>query len=353
MIRPVRAVERLSPYIPPKGREGRALLLDFNENTAGPPPAALRALRRLPPGELARYPELEPWRGRFARILGLPARRLFLTAGVDEAIAALVTCFGRPGSEVLYPVPTFGMYRFYADRAGLERKEICFGDDLTYPVEALRRRLSSRTSLAFLATPNNPTGSVLSREDLRVLLRRSNGTLVAVDEAYIEFGGLSALPLLADFPNLVVLRTLSKAYGLAGLRVGWAAAHPRVVAVLDRAASPYRIPTASLAAAAAALADRAGTARHVASVLRERARLREALATRGIPAPASEGNFLLMPLGKRAGAVLASLARQGIRLRDRSADPGLTGHLRVTVGTRSQMDRFLKALDRALARRIR
>lgn len=346
MIRPVDAIARLTAYVPPKGRETRALLLDFNENTVGPSQAAVRALRRLPPGEMARYPELEPWRARFARRLGLPPSRLFLTAGVDEALAALIQAYGRPGSEVVYPAPTFGMYRFYADRAGLKRREVGFGPNLTYPVEGLLRAIGPRTSLVLMATPNNPTGSVLPREGLVRILRKAPNALVAVDEAYIEFGGRTALPLLGRFPNLAVLRTFSKAYGLAGMRVGFVAADPRVVAVLDRAASPYRVPTASLAAAEAALADRSGVRRYADGVRREREALRRALLARGIPTPASAGNFLLMPLGTAAPRILAGLARAGIRVRDRSTDRGLGGVLRVTVGSPAQMRRFLAAFDR-------
>ena len=348
MIRPVAAVARLAPYVPPKGREGGGLLLDFNENTLGPSPAALKALRRLPPGELARYPELEPWRERFARRLGLPPQRLFLVPGTDEALAALVACFGRPGTGVLYPVPTFGMYRFYADRAGLKRKEIPFGPDLAYPVAGILKALEEKkgeTSLLFLASPNNPTGSVLARRDLLRILARARDAIVAVDEAYIDFGGASALPLLRRFPNLVVLRTFSKAYGLAGLRVGFLAGNPRVVGILERAASPYRVTTASLAAAEAALADRKNVRRYVRMIRAERARTERELDRRGITTWPSAGNFLLFRPGSRSSRILKDLARAGIRLRDRSADPGLAGCLRVTIGSRSQMDRFLKALD--------
>ncbi len=345
MIRPVAAVARLDPYVPPKGREGKALLLDFNENTLGPSPAALRALRGLPPGELARYPELEPWRARFARRLGLAPGKLFLVPGTDEAIAALVACFARPGTAVLYPVPTFGMYRFYADRAGRRRKEVRFGPDLAYPVAGILKALDKKTSLVFLASPNNPTGSVLSRRDLLRILARAKGALVAVDEAYIDFGGASALPLLARFPNLVVLRTFSKAYGLAGLRVGFLAGNPRVVGILERAASPYRVTTASLAAAEAALADRKGVRRYVGMIRTQRDRVLRELRARDLAISASAGNFLLF---RGSSRLLQGLARAGIRVRDRSADPGLSGCLRVTIGSRPQMDRFLKTLDEVL-----
>ena len=350
MIRPNAAVAALAPYVPPSGRDPRQLLLDFNENTAGAPAGACRALARLSAGDLARYPELGPWRARLAKRLGLSPAKLFLVPGTDEAIAALIGAYGRPekGDEVLYPVPTFGMYRFYADRGGLKRREVRFGRDLAYPVGALLKAVTPKTRLLFLASPNNPTGSVLARAGLEALLRRASKALVAVDEAYIEFGGKSALPLLARHRNLVVLRTFSKAYGLAGLRVGWLAGHPDVVEVLERAASPYRVSTVALAAAEAALAERPRILRDAAAVRRERAWLRDELGRRGLAVPASDGNFLLLPLGPAARKVLKRLASDRIRLRDRSADPGLDGVLRVTVGTPPQMRRFLAALDRAL-----
>ena len=334
MIRPNPVAARLAPYVPPQGRSERDLLLDFNENTAGPCPAALRAVRSLAPAALSLYPELGPWRKRFARRLRLREGRLFLCAGTDEAIAALIGAYGR--GEVLYPVPTFGMYRFYAERGGLRPREVRPGEDLAGAV-------GPRTSLVFLASPNNPTGTVLPRTTLLAVLRKARHALVAMDEAYIEFGGQSALPLLGRFPNLVVLRTFSKAYGLAGLRVGFLAGDPRVISVLERSASPYRVSTASLTAAEAALA--AGASDHARGIRRERERLRRSLLARGLAVPPSKANFLLIPLGKAAPRILKGLTRRGIRLRDRSADPGLDGTLRVTVGTPGQMRRFLKAFD--------
>jgi histidinol-phosphate aminotransferase len=341
------------PYVPPLERRRGKLRLDFNENTLGCPPAVLRALRRIDRETVATYPEYAPLRAALARFLGVPRAWVFPASGVDDALRCLVAAFIGPGDVVVAPVPSFVMYRVYAEAAGAEFRAVPLGEDFSFP-EARVRRAMRGAKLLFLASPNNPDGSVVPPAVVRRLLEANRRCLVVVDEAYFEFCGVTVLPLLRRHPNLVVLRTFSKAYGMAGLRLGCAAARPEVVALLARVQSPYSVNALAAEVAPVAIRDRGFVRRYVAGVLRARELLRRGLERRGFRTWPSAANFVLVRLGPQARAIEAGLRARGILIRDQGGQPGLEGCVRVGAGTREQAARFLAALDletRRLARR--
>jgi histidinol-phosphate aminotransferase len=342
---PRRAVRRMRPYRPPLEGRRQGLRLDFNENTLGPPPGVLEALAALDADAVAMYPEYAPARARLARLFGASPRELVLTAGTDEAIHLAVDTFADAGDAVLVVEPTYAMYRFYAERAGARVRAVRYTRDLRFPVAAVLAALGRRPRLLFLASPNNPTGTVIAPEELRRVLRAARSTLVFVDEAYAEFSGASALGWIRRYPNLVVTRTFSKARGLAGLRLGCLFANARLAAALGRAHSPYSVSTAALVAAVAAAGDRGATRRYVAETARARTLLEAALDRLGIRRFPSGGNFVLVDVGRRATALVAGLARRGILVRDRRADFGRAGYVRITTGTVAQTRRLVGALE--------
>lgn len=349
MPKPRPAVVKMAPYSPPaSGREGK-LRLDFNENTIGCSPAVMDALRRLPAETLAAYPEYGPLREALARRLLVPPERVLPTAGADEAIHLLTTAFVGRGDPVVYPVPTFVMYRFWAELAGARIREVPCGDDMSFPEAGVLRAMRG-AKLALIASPNNPTGAVVSIPGVRRLLRANPRCLVVLDEAYHEFHGETALPLLDRFANLVVLRTFSKAYGLAGLRIGCAVAHPVVAAMLAKVQSPYSVNAVAAAVAPVALADRGHVRRCAAEVRRARSFLRRELAGLGIRSYPSRANFVLAEFGPHAAAVAEGLRAEGILVRDRSGAPWLDGCIRLGVGTRMQTADLLGAVAEQLRR---
>jgi len=343
---PVRAsVRHLAPYVAPEeGREGK-LRLDFNENTVGCSPAVLRALRRMTSEQLAIYPEYEAATRRIARHFGVRPTELLFSNGVDDALRLIMDTFVESGNTVLIPEPTFSMYRFFAEIAGARVESVPYEGSVRFPMEGILRALALEPRVLCLANPNNPTGTLLDRAALRRILDAAPRTLVLVDEAYFEFSGVTALPWIRQRANLVVSRTLSKAAGLAALRLGVLFAREDIADALRRACTPYPVSNAALVAAEAALADRGFLRRYVREVLASREHLARGLEKLGVRVFPSSANFLLADFGPGGSELVRRLARRGILLRDRAGEFGRDGFVRITAGTRVQTRRLLRAIE--------
>ncbi len=227
MLRPREAVRTLPSYHPPLAGRG-GLRLDFNENTSGCSPRVLDRVRGLDPEALLKYPEREPVEAMVAEFLKLSPPEVLLTNGVDEAIHLLCETYLEPGDVAVIVVPTYSMYRIYAMAAGAEVVSVEAGKEFAFPAKELSQRVSKRTRLICIANPNNPTGTVADPKDLLQIARSVPEAAVLVDEAYFEFYGKTMLAERSTAPNLFVARTFSKAYGLAGLRLGvWPAMQSR------------------------------------------------------------------------------------------------------------------------------
>jgi histidinol-phosphate aminotransferase len=320
--------------------------LNANENPwRGPRDATVAGLNR--------YPEPHPrtLEARLATLYGVAPEALLAGRGSDEGIDLLVRAFCRPNEDaVLTCPPTFGMYAVSARIQAARLVEVPLTAEFAIDEPALFAAAAKGVKLLFLCSPNNPTGAPLPAGLLeRVLARLSGSALVVVDEAYAEFSREpSAIPLIARFPNLVVLRTLSKAYALAGARIGAVMAVPEVIGVLRRIVPPYAIAVPASEAAFAALESEAlVTARaRIQSIVRERGRLGAALArVPGIERVwPSEANFLLVEAADPA-AVMRAAAGAGLLLRDFSHQRATAGCIRITVGDPAQNARLLAALD--------
>ena len=284
---------------------------------------------------------------------GVDPAGVLVTRGSDEAIDLLVRAFCRAGEDrILVCPPTFGMYRFSAEVQGAGVLAVPLGRDFRLDADALVARWTPDVKVVFLCSPNNPTGNALEPDAVgRVLEALDGRAVVAIDEAYLEFSGQPGfLDCLPRHPGLVILRTLSKAHGLAGARCGAAIAAPAVVELLGRIMPPYAMPAPTVAAARDALRPErlARTRGRIGAIVAERGRLAAALPAlpgvrRVFP---SDGNFLLVEFADAARA-LAAAAASGLQLRDFSRQPGLAGCLRITVGSHEENDRLLAALGDA------
>jgi histidinol-phosphate aminotransferase len=335
--------------------QGGLVELGSNENAHGPSPRARQAILDAL-ADIYRYPD--PLGGDLKRALaarhGIDTARILLGNGSHELLMQLGQVFAGPGIDVVASRYGFAVYALAAQAAGANlRLAEPYPRDAAMPrghdPEALLAAITPQTQLLFFANPNNPTGTWFPTADLARLLERVPGhVLVVVDEAYIEFAdapGLeSALPLLPRYDNLVVLRTFSKAYGLAGLRIGYAVAHPELLAVVERVRESFNVNSLGLAAAEAALADEEHLAWVVARNAEERAWLRANLEARGLFVHPSQTNFLLAEFGPRTDEIEAALTARGVVLRPMRGY-GLGECLRITVGTRSENQRLLQALD--------
>jgi len=333
--------------------------LGSNENPYGPGPRALEAAAAVL-GELHRYPD--PLGGDLKRALanlhGVDASRIILGNGSHELLMQLAQAFAGPGVDVVASQFGFAVYAIAAKAVGAR---LCVAPALPvddpmprgHDLDAIAAGITPATRLVYLANPNNPTGTWFAQDAFAAFMARVPGdAIVVVDEAYAEIADApdfgSALPLLGTYRNLVVTRTFSKAYALAGLRVGYAIGHPAVIATLERLRESFNVNMVALAAAEAALGDGEWLRDTVAANAREREALAAALRGRGWPVSPSRTNFLLVEFGERTAQVEAALLERGVVLRP-MAGYGLPGHSRISVGTATENARLLEALDEGVA----
>lgn len=356
-------IEAIHAYVPGKatGAGGRPLIkLSANENPLGTSPAALEALGRAAPPSRYPDPDATALREALGQMHGIDPARIVCGTGSDELLNLAAQAFAGPGDEVLFARYSFAVYDIAARRCGatpVEAPDVDYAAD----VDALLSAVSERTRVVFLANPNNPTGSFLSRAEVARLHAGLRPDILLVhDQAYAEYlepgdddGGLA---LAAAHDNVLVTRTFSKIYGLAGERVGWATGHPDLIAALHRIRGPFNVASHGQAAALAALGDQDFVTRSRVHNARELDRFSDALVSLGNhgvrPLP-SKGNFALVLFegGLTAEAALEGLAEAGYAVRHLPGQ-GLPQGLRITVGTAEQMDEVAAVL-RAMAEAAR
>jgi len=344
-LKPRAAVVKMAPYSPPTAGRAGKLRLDFNENTVGCSPAVVRALvRAITQERLTIYPEYEATREALSTFFAVPQTQFLLTNGTDEAIQVLVNTFVDDDQEVIVLTPSYAMYRFYAEVAGAQVINLPYrAGSLAFPLEELLAAVTPDTRAILISNPNNPTGTGIDLEAIETILKHAPGAAVLIDEAYYEFCGVTALPLIERYQNLFVSRTFSKAYGLAGLRIGCLFSQESNVKFLHKAQSPYSVNILAAVAARAGVGDPAFVRDFVRQAILARDRLYSGFEKRGIHFYQSQGNFVLFHVGDASIAIRDGLSKRGILVRDRSYE--IDGCVRVTAGTPAQVERFFAALD--------
>lgn len=343
-------IRSLVPYEPHLFSD--VIKLDANENSHAFPPELIREIYSRIDGEtFSRYPDPtgRELKERIAGLTGTAPGNIVLGNGSDELIQLILQTFGGAGKRVVIPVPTFSMYRIHGQITSTEPVEVPRDDSFGIITEMLIAEMRHPdTRITFIATPNNPTGNSVPVEQIRRLVSGAE-SLVVVDEAYIDFGGETSLPLLQEYPNLIILRTFSK-IGLAGLRVGYLLAHQEVTAELLKVKQPYNVNAFSQTAACSVLDCWSLLQKQIAEIIAERGRLiAEMQGIPGVQVYPSQANFILFRTGAPAGDVHQRLLNEGILIRKNlGATHGLELCLRVTVGTREENNLFLEKLKRAV-----
>lgn len=350
---PREAVRQMAAYSPPTSGRGGKLRLDFNENTVGCSPRVAAFLKeQLSSERLATYPEYEEARRALAAHFRVEESEMLLTNGTDEAIQILINTYVESGREVIILQPSYAMYRFYAELAGANIRQVNYEEGtLAFPLRELLSAAGAQTRAILISNPNNPTGTAVGLDVIEQILADAPAAAVLIDEAYFEFYGLTALPLIRRFPNLFITRTFSKVYGMAGLRLGCLFSDARNLAFVAKAQSPYSVNILGALAAGQAVQDGPYTRNYVEEVLAARDLVYAGLTNMGIPFYRSEGNFVLAQLGEDAAGARDALRAAGILVRDRSHE--IRGTVRITVGTRDQTLRLLSELERFLRERAR
>ena len=344
-LKPRKAVLNMAPYSPPTGGRADKLRLDFNENTVGCSENVTRFIvENLTEESLAIYPEYGAAKRDLAKFFRVSEDEMLLTNGTDEAIQVLINTYVDDDDDVLILKPAYAMYRFYAEVAGAAIRELEYRPGtLAFPLPELLTAIHPDTRAILIANPNNPTGTGTDLDGIVRILKRAPNAAVLVDEAYYEFCGVTALPLIKDYPNLFVTRTFSKVYGMAAMRMGCMFSQAGNVAYMHKAQSPYSVNTLAALAARGAVRDSGYIQRYVGEVLAARELLYVGLEKLNIPYIKSSANFVLFQAGDRSIAIRDKLREMGVLIRDRSYE--IAGCVRVTVGTREQVRTFLSALE--------
>lgn len=341
-------VMAMKEYHPPLGNRD-ALRLDFNENTVACSPRVKEVLAQISAGDLTRYPERAPVERIVADHFGVAPEQVTLTNGVDEGIHVLFETFLDSGDEVLLPVPTYTMYEVYASATEACTITVQAGEDLQFPFERLVDASTRRTKIVAIASPNSPSGSIVTRAQMIEIAQRMPDAVVLVDEAYFHFCGETVIDLVGKVPNLVVARTFSKAYGLAGLRLGVLVGPQEMMQWIRRVLSPYSVNSLALACLPPALSDTAYLDWYVGEVKVARGEFELALDAAGLRRWPSRANFVLVEIGVEHREFVRLMSAGGVLVRDRSSDPGCDGCVRITIGTREQMRNAVAVLNKTVA----
>ena len=350
-------IRRLKPYegvdptevmaqqagVPPE----KIIRLNGNENPYGPSPRVAQALAEFQHFNHYPDPEQRQLRKALADYLGVEPEQVVAGNGSDELIDMVLRMFLGSGQKVIEPTPTFGMYSFCTAVCGGQSVSVPRDDHFDVDVESIEQALDQETRLIFLASPNNPTANVAQEWQVRRLLEKN--IMVVVDETYHEFCGYTLIPLLREYPNLIVLRTFSKWAGLAGLRIGVGAMDPQVARAMISMKPPYNVNLAAQVALLASLEDQCGLIERVNSIVRERDRMFSMLeGLPGITPWPSQANFILCQLPQGRGrSIFEGLARRGIFVRYFDG-PRLKDFVRISAGLPHETDAMIAALEAQL-----
>ncbi|MBE9080014.1 histidinol-phosphate transaminase [Romeria aff. gracilis LEGE 07310] len=340
------AVNAMRGYVPgEQPKPGSPILkLNSNENPYPPSPKAMAALRSLDSERLRRYPD--PFAREFCQAvsdaLDVPADWVIVGNGSDDLLNLLIrACAEDDTRQVVYPMPTYVLYRTLAEIQSSRAAEVPYADDFRLPLEAL---VAAAGAVTLIATPNSPSGHCVPIAELRQLAQRLPGIL-AIDEAYVDFADQTPLALVREFDNVIVLRTLSKGYSLAGLRLGFAIANPSLLSGLFKVKDSYNVDAVAIAVGAAAIRDQAYKNHCVAQIRTARTQLATTLEQLGFTVWPSQTNFLLVrPAGAKAETLYQQLKSQNILVRYFN-QPGLDDKLRITIGTGEQNHTLVQAIN--------
>lgn len=358
----VKGVQALSPYQPGKPIDELArefgldpdsiVKLASNENPLGPSARALSAIEKMLP-DLCRYPDGNGFdlKQALSDRYGIRPEQITLGNGSNDVLEIITRCFAAPGDEVVYSQYAFAVYPLVTQAIGARGVSVPardYGHDLDAMVEAI----TERTKLVFVANPNNPTGTVHGAGAIEAFLARIPGrVLVVLDEAYCEYlqgvDYVDGLSLLERYPNLIVTRTFSKAWGLAALRVGYSVSSPEIANVLNRVRQPFNVDSIAMAAATAVLSDNNYLQRSCETNARGMAQLESAFKEMKLAYIPSAGNFISVEVGEYAARINQSLLEQGVIVRP-IGGYGLPRHLRVSIGLPEENERFIAALAQAI-----
>jgi histidinol-phosphate aminotransferase len=346
LLKPRKCLLEIREYHSPLGSDVK-LRLDMNENTTGCSPRVLAKLQSMDTKKLALYPPREPGERLVAAYFGVGSSQVILTNGADEGIDLVCRGYLEPGDDVIIVPPTFAMYEVFAQAAGANIVRVPAGEDFAFPVEEVIQAVTPKTRLIFITNPNNPTGAMVNRFSIVKIAQAAPDAAVLADEAYFEFCGQSVMDQIGKLKNIFIVRTFSKAFGMAGMRLGALAGASEHISVLRRMCPPFNVNACVLECLKEALTDRQFVNDYVTQVRETREWTEKQLEELGFKCWPSQGNFVLCRFGEHKAAILETMLECGVALRDR---PDCEGCVRISIGTQKEMEQVLYLLKEIASR---
>lgn len=343
-IKPKKAVQEMTPYDPPTEQRRGKLRLDFNENTRGCSPLVLQALKNSTSDEISMYPDYSEFRKTLAKYLEIDQGEVLQTNGTDEGIKVVMDTYLEKNDEVIIPQPTFALFELYARVAQAKVISVPYNQDLSFPAEQIFKKINNNTRIIVLVNPNNPTGTAINQSDLIKIIETAKNAIIFLDEAYYQYYGKTNLNLFKKYNNLIISQTFSKAFGLAGLRLGYLISNKQIIADLEKVISPYSINALALKAGTAALKDLDFVTKYVEEVKKNRVEVEKQLNQWQIKTYPSKANFIVANFGEKCNDVYEKLKQNNILVRDRSKYPLLANCLRLGIGVKEECALLLEAL---------
>ncbi|HSA05838.1 MAG TPA: histidinol-phosphate transaminase [Candidatus Gastranaerophilales bacterium] len=331
MNSPRKSILKSKGYEIPLSIDNYRLKLDSNENVIGPSPKIMEALKNISEEDIKFYPAYGEILEKLASYNNAPTGMILPANGADEAINYVFDTFIEQQDTVLTVIPSFIMPKIYSGTLGCMYKEVPYIEKWAFPVDELVQNIDEKTKLIIITTPNNPTGEMISRENLVKILKASEGRYVLIDETYISYAGTSFIDLINEFPNIIVVRSMSKDFALAGLRFGYLIASENNIDYIKRVIKPYSINNVAVKCACAALDDLEHLNYVVSQVKESRGILAEGLAPLAKTVYKSDANFILADFGEKADFIYKKLLKSGIKVKNFEKTPHLENCLRITL----------------------
>lgn len=346
----LRHIQKMQPYKPPlTNRRGyNGLLLDFNESTLPPDAKVAEAAKNILDQNMQIYPEYGGLEEMIAEYVGVDPSQIMLTNGSDQAVEVIFKTFSEKDDKLIIPTPSFDMFFQYSGVIGSRIISPGYsGDRLDYPIAEVLENIDEKTKVVVVCNPNNPTGGIVSLSDIKRIAQKAENSIVFVDEAYFEFSKVNAIPLISNYPNVIVTRTFSKAFGLAALRAGYIIADELYISEMLKVRGPYSVNMAAYAAAKAALENKKYALDYADEVMTFAKPLVENFFVKNkIKFYPSSANFILFK-PPNPSDVFKKLSEAGILLRPQNK-PGIKDTLRLSIGTLKQMEQFCETYGRVI-----
>ncbi|MEJ6952049.1 histidinol-phosphate transaminase [Halanaerobiaceae bacterium ANBcell28] len=345
--------KKLDPYVPgEQPKDKKYIKLNTNENPFPPSPKVIKAIKKASNDDLRLYPdpECEDFKKKLAKYYGIKEKEIFVGNGSDEVLAFSYMAFFNPGKPILFPEITYSFYPVYSKLFNIDYKNVVMNDDFTIDIDCF----SKENGGIIIANPNAPTGIYLSLDKIKIILDKNKSSVVIIDEAYIDFGGESAINLINDYPNLLVIQTMSKSRALAGMRIGFAFGNENLINALDsvkNSFNSYTMDRLALAAAEASLADQDYFMQRKNELIQIRESLIKELSELGFVVLPSKTNFLFISHPNFAAEEIFNYMRENGVLLRYFKDKKIDNYLRVSLGTAEEMNKFLLKINEYLKKR--